>query len=93
MNTNTYLPISKISQQYGIPRSTVYDYLSEIESCDRYRSAWVTLDGGRAKLVNLLVLEDFLRHRQFLKNKNLARQLPPYDPREVMWQRGGENNG
>ena len=85
---SSYLTISKISELYGIPRRTVYDYLSEIEKCDRYRSAWVTLDGGRAKLVNLLVLEDFLRYRQSLKHKNLARQLPPYDPKVVKRQRG-----
>lgn len=88
-----YLSIATISEQYHLPKSTVYDLVSKVEQCDRYKKAWVELNSGRRKLINVLVLEDYMFYRDRLEDKNMSKTVPPYDPREVMWQRGGENNG
>lgn len=85
-----YLSIATISEQYHLPKSTVYDLIAKVEQCDRYKNAWVELNGGRRKLINVLVLEDYMFYRDRLEDKNLSKTVPPYDPREVMWQRGGE---
>ena len=85
---HTYLPISGVAEEYGFSKSSVYRILSEIKSCDRYGDAWVTLNDCGDQLINTLIFEDFLRHRTELKNRNLARRLPPYDPAEVRRQRG-----
>ena len=84
----TYLPIKGVAEEYGCCRATVYNNLKLIRQCDRYKDAWVTINDDGDQLVNTLVYEDYLRHRTELKNKNLARRLPPYDPAEVRRQRG-----
>ena len=89
----SYLPISIISERYSLPKSTVYDLVAKVEKCDRYKRAWVELNSGRRKLINVLVLEDYMYYRDRLEDKNMSKTVPPYDPREVMWQRGGKNNG
>lgn len=85
---HTYLPIKGVAAEYGCCRATVYNILKEIKACDRYKDAWATINDAGDQLVNTLVFEDFLRHRTELKNRNLARRLPPYDPAEVRRQRG-----
>lgn len=82
-----YLPVNRIVTEYGLSRSTVYDLINEMKSCDRYKGQWVTVDGVKTS-VNVLVLEDYLRYRQFLKQRNFARNIPPYSAAEVRRQRG-----
>lgn len=88
-----YLSIAAISEQYSLPKSTVYDLVAKVEKCDRYKKAWVELNSGRRKLINVLVLEDYMFYRDRLEDKNMSKTVPPYDPSEVIRQRGGENNG
>ena len=85
---STYLPVNKIAEEYGMPKRTVYNIVAEMKSCARYEGVWVTLDGGRRQLVNTLALEDYLRFRQRLRYRNLAKTLPPYSATEVLKQRG-----
>ena len=93
MFQTAYLPVSKIAEHYSLPKSTVYDLVAKVEKCDRYKRAWVELNSGRRKLINVLVLEDYMYYKDRLEDKNMSKTVPPYDPREVMRQRGGENNG
>ena len=93
MFQTAYLPVSKIAEHYSLPKSTVYDLVAKVEKCDRYKRAWVELNSGRRKLINVLVLEDYMYYKDRLEDKNMSKTVPPYDPREVMWQRGGKNNG
>lgn len=90
MQKASYLPIAIISERYSLPRSTVYDLVAKVEKCDRYKKAWIELNSGRRKLINVLVLEDYMFYRDRLEDKNMSKTVPPYDPREVMRQRGGE---
>ena len=82
-----YLPVNRIVAEYGLSRSTIYDLIREMKSCDRYKGQWVTVDGVKTS-VNVLVLEDYLRYRHALMHRNLAKTLPPYSAAEVRRQRG-----
>ena len=85
---STYWPVSRISEQYGLSKRTVHRFFAEIEECDRYKKAWIKLNDCGTSLYSTLVLEDFLHYRTELQNRNLSKRLPPYDPEEVMRQRG-----
>lgn len=85
---STYRPVSKICEQYGLSKRTVYRMFEEIEGTDRYKKARVKLNDCGTGLYNTLVLEDYLYYRTQLQNRNLRKLLPPYDPEEVLWQRG-----
>ena len=85
---STYRPVSKICEQYGLSKRTVYRMFEEIEETDRYKKARVKLNDCGTGLYNTLVLEDYLYYRTKLQNRNLRKLLPPYDPEEVLWQRG-----
>lgn len=85
---STYMPVSKICEQYGLSKRTVYRFFEEIEGTDRYKKAWVKLNECGTSLYSTLVLEDYLHYRTELQNRNLKKLLPPYDPEEVLWQRG-----
>ena len=85
---NIYLPVNRIAERYGISKRAVYAIAKEMEGCSRYKKAWITINDGGSRLINTLVLEDYLRHRKELKHPNIARQLPPYNPSEVRKQRG-----
>ena len=89
-NLGDMVVIANEGQTCSVPLliGAVYRILSEIRECDRYKDAWVTLNDCGDQLINTLIFEDFLRHRTELKNRNLARRLPPYDPAEVRKQRG-----
>ena len=85
---STYKPVSIICEQYGLSKRTVYRFYEEIEGTDRYKKARVKLNDCGTGLYNTLVLEDYLYYRTQLQNRNLKKLLPPYDPVEVLWQRG-----
>lgn len=89
---STYMPVSKICEQYGLSKRTVYRFFEEIEGTDRYKKAWVKLNECGTSLYSTLVLEDYLHYRTELQNRNLKKLLPPYDPEEVLWQRGGKQS-
>lgn len=83
-----YLTISELASEYHRSRETVYRYLEQIEADPRYRNAWVYLTEDTPKLVNRNVFEDFLHFRENLRNRNLRKNLSPYDPATVARQRG-----
>lgn len=85
----TYMRISKAAEIYGLSDSTIRRHLREIEKLQRYKDAWPTINDEGDKLVNTLVLEDYMRHSVALKNPNLARRLKPFDEAAVMKHRGG----
>lgn len=84
----TYLKISEIASEYHRAKETVYRDLNEIEKEPRYQNEWIYLHDGQPKMVNRNVYEDFLHHRTWLRDGNLRKHLKPYDPAEVMRQRG-----
>lgn len=83
-----YLSVAECAKVYGYSKQTIYSLIKEMQSCQRYKGAWLELNQYGDKLINTLALEDFLRYRAQLKEPALARSLPPYDPKEVRRQRG-----
>lgn len=83
-----YLPIKEVCSRYSLSKSSVYSMLKEMEESQRYRKHWVTLNDGGDRLINCLVFEDYLRYRTELKHPNVAKMLPPYDPKMVRKERG-----
>jgi len=80
---HTYLPVSGIAETYHQSKSTVERNLKGILDTDRYRGYRPVINEDGDKLVNLLVYEDYLACKGKMKEKNLARHLPPFDPAEV----------
>lgn len=86
-NKTPYKRISALAAEYSMTPANVRLILKEIESCNRYRNRWITLNDYGVKLVNVLVIEDYMRHRGAIKS-GLSKHLPPYDPAEVRRERG-----
>ncbi len=80
------MSVKDLSDWYGYKRPTIYNILKEMETCGRYGRIALNEYGDR--LIDTLCFEDYLLHRTELKNKNLARRLPPYDPVEIRKRRG-----
>ena len=83
-----YLSVADCSKLYGYSKQTIYSLIKEMQSCQRYKGAWLELNQYGDRLINVLCLEDYLRYRAQLKEPHLAKSLPPYDPKEVRRQRG-----
>ena len=62
-------------------KRTVYDLIKEMKAYEgsRYPHG-ITSQIGREKLIDQLVLQDYMRNRDRLKNKNLTKHVEPYDP-------------
>ena len=84
----TYQTVKSIAAEYGRTPQWVSNILREIKDSGRYRTAWIESGGDKDRLINTLVFEDYLHYRSKLKDRNLARKVPPYDPAEVRRQRG-----
>ena len=84
---NIYQRISAIASEYGMTPANVRLILKEIETCQRYRGRWISLNDYGTKLVNVLVIEDYMRYRAAIKS-GLDKHLPPYDPAVVRRERG-----
>ena len=82
--TAPFTSIKNIQEQYGLSHSTIYQLLSEINMCPRYRLQQVRLD----KLVNICILEDYLENRKILKRKTAAKNLPPFSMHTARMKRG-----
>ena len=83
-----YLSVAECAKVYGYSKQTIYSLVKEMRDCKRYKGVWTELNPQGDRLVNTLCLEDFLRYRSQLKEPNLAKSLPPYDPKEVRRPRG-----
>lgn len=83
--TAPFTSIKNIQEQYGLSHSTIYQLLSEINMCPRYKHQQVRLD----KLVNVCILEDYLANRKILKRKTVAsKNLPPFSMHTARVKRG-----
>lgn len=80
---HTYLPVSGIADSYHQSKSTVERNLHGILDTDRYRGYRPVINEDGDRLVNVLIYEDYLCYKARLKERNLARHLPPFDPAEV----------
>ena len=89
---NVYQRISAIAAEYSMTPANVRLIIKEIESCPRYRGRWISLNDYGVKLVNVLVMEDYMRYRGAIKS-GLSKHLPPYDPAVVRRERGDDTRG
>ena len=88
VGSRQYMSIRDMSTYYGMKRPTIYGIVKEMRSCGRYRDDQISINDFGDKLIDTLAFEDYLLNRNALKNRNLARRLPPYDPAEVRKRRG-----
>ena len=82
------MKVSELAKVYHRAKETIYKDLAFIEKDPRYEGQWIYLHDGHPKMVNRNIYEDFLHHKTWLKDGNLRKHLKPYDPGEVMRQRG-----
>ena len=89
---NIYQRISTIASMYSMTPANVRLIVKEIESCPRYKGRWISLNDYGVKLVNVLVIEDYMHYRAAIKS-GLSKHLPPYDPAVVRRERGDDTRG
>ena len=82
-----YKRVSTIAAEYCMTPANVRLIIKEIESCSRYKGRWISLNDYGVKLVNVLVIEDYMHYRAAIKS-GLSKHLPPYDPAVVRRERG-----
>ena len=88
-NNRNYLKISELCEEYHKSRTTVTNYVNEIDKEHRYKDAWIYLEpGASTRQVNRNVFEDYLHYRAWLSDRNLRKHVPPFDPDVVVKQRG-----
>lgn len=87
-----YKRVSTIASAYSMTPANVRLILKEIENCPRYKNHWISLNDYGVKLVNVLVMEDYMRYRGAIKS-GLSKHLPPYDPAVVRRERGDDTRG
>lgn len=81
-----------IAENYHMCIRTVENRIKEIvtDYKDRYGD-FAVIKHGTLVLVNVLAFADFLAYRDRLKDKNLRKNVPPYNPEEVAKQLGYYN--
>ncbi len=84
----TYMKVSELAKVYHRAKETIYKDLAFIEKDPRYEGHWLYLHDGQPKMANRNIYEDYLHHRTWLHDRNLRKHLDPYDPVEVIRQRG-----
>lgn len=77
-----YTTISELGRMLGLSRNTTRKYLLEMLASDRYRKARVEMTLEKP-LYSVLAFTDYCQHREALRNKNLAKSLPPYSAAET----------
>ena len=80
-----YMLVKDMQKYYGKSNKIIYSELADLEKHeDRYQGFRIYLNNGAGhKMVNLLVYEDFLYYRTKLKDRNMARKVPPFSPADV----------
>lgn len=76
------MTITELADSFGMSKQTVTSRIKEIEQeveAGRYGPHSVIHDVGYVA-VNPLVFVDYLTYRQRLRNKNLRKNVPEYDP-------------
>ena len=82
-----YMRLGQICKVFGMSRQTCAKYVREMLESDRYKNGTPELN-LESTYYNTLCFADFLQNRERLRNRNMARLLPPYDPRQVAWTLG-----
>lgn len=79
-----YRTIARLAKEEGISIGTVRNIVNEIRAeikKGRYDEFAVS-DGGGIIRINYLVFNDYWKYRKHLKDKNLRKNVPPYNPAE-----------
>lgn len=92
-----YYTITELADLFGVCPNTARKYLAEMLESDRYRKARAVLTLEQPRY-GVLAFADYCQHREALRNRNLAKNLPPYSAAEtaemlgIRWAipRGGE---
>ena len=86
MHARNLITRNEAAEQYGCTTRTIDNKLKEIEKeieAGRYPKEFTITKVGGIKVVNYLVLVDYMNYADRLKEKNLRKHVPPYDPVEV----------
>lgn len=88
MNFRPYHSQREIADDFGLNHKTVAARLKELrQMSDRYGTRAV-IDDGNLVLVFLPAFTDFMANRRRLLDRNLAKYVDPYDPKEVIRELG-----
>lgn len=84
IHQKNYMTRKEAAIELGVSPGTIDARLREIEALkgSRYPETAVIKSGG-VKIVNYLVLIDYLMYADRLKEKNLAKRVPAYDPVKI----------
>lgn len=85
--TPNYLRLGQLCKFFGMSRQTCAKYVREMLESDRYKKGAPELN-LESNYYSTLCFADYLQNRERLRNRNLSRFLPPYDPRQVAWTLG-----
>lgn len=79
---NVMVTKQEAAQRLGLAPRTIQGYMADIEQMkDRYGDKVVTRNWS-CSLVNILALYDYLHYRDMLNEKNVKKNVPPYNPGE-----------
>lgn len=81
--TQPFASARDIAKMFNRTESWVRKVRKEIIDCNRYSDTWPVINEDGDTFLNIYVLLDFLKYRGALKNKNVARHLPPYSASAV----------
>lgn len=85
---NIFVTKQEAAERIGVEPRTIQNWMNEIEQYpDRYGTRTTSRDHGYS-LINILVLYDYLHYRKQLKQKNLRKMVPPYNPDEWIHELG-----
>lgn len=88
IKASPYKTISDLSEELGVSKVTIHARKKELEAeKERYGPHTVISDCGIV-LINYLAWIDYLKYRARLKEKNLRKTVPPYNPMEVARELG-----
>lgn len=90
MKLRPYHTQRELAKDFGLNYKTVSARLKELrQMSDRYGKRAV-IDDGNLVLVFLPAFTDFMANRRRLLDRNLAKHVGPYDPKEVIRELGME---
>ncbi|MBQ8306979.1 MAG: hypothetical protein IJX90_12270 [Blautia sp.] len=79
-----YRQQKEIAEEFSLTSKTVQSRLKELrELRDRYGELAV-IDQTNLVLVYRPAFADYMRNREKLRDKNMSRQVPPYDPKKII---------
>lgn len=85
IKASPYIRKKDMVEHFGIASSTLNIRINELEQevkQGRYSAYSIIKDGG-VILVNYLVFIDYMKYRSRLKEKNLRKNVPAYEPKAV----------